>query len=238
MSKLTNEQLNRYERTILLDEIGEKGQSILLNSKVAIVGVGGLASSSIIYLASTGIGELTLIDDDVVSLNNLPRQVLFDYQDIGKSKVEAAKEKIKRLNPDVKVNVYKERLNVSNASKLLKGHDIVLDCTDNFDTKFLINDICLKLNIPFVTAGISDYQGQVCTTIPNKSKDFKSLFSILPKADKGEVIGVFPLSVGVIGDIASAEVVKYIVNIGELLTNKLLVVNLLTNHYQIIKFPK
>lgn len=238
MSKLTNEQLNRYERTILLNEIGEKGQSILLNSKVAIVGVGGLASSSIIYLTSTGIGELTLIDDDVVSLNNLPRQVLFDYQDIGKSKVEAAKDKIKRLNPDVKVNVYKERLNVSNASKLLKGHDIVLDCTDNFDTKFLINDICLKLNIPFVTAGISDYQGQVCTTIPNKSKDFKSLFSILPQADKGEVIGVFPLSVGVIGDIASAEVVKCLLNIGELLTNKLLVVNLLTNHYQIIKFPE
>ena len=237
---LTKKQQEQYFHTTFLKEIGEEGQLKLLRSKVAVVGCGGLASSALIYLTSIGVGNITIIDNDVVSLSNLPRQNLFTYDQCGELKVLAAKERLEKINPDVTINMINQRLNESNASKLLSGHDIVLDCTDNFETKFLINDTCLKLNIPFVIAGVRDYQGQVSTCIPNKTKDFKSLFSTLPinidEKIKKEDQGVFPMSVGVIADIAAAEVVKYLLNIGELLIDKMLVINLLNNHYQIIKF--
>lgn len=237
---LTKKQQEQYFHTTFLKEIGEEGQLKLLRSKVAVVGCGGLASSALIYLTSIGVGNITIIDNDVVSLSNLPRQNLFTYDQCGELKVLAAKERLEKINPDVAINMFNRRLEESNASKLLSGHDIVLDCTDNFETKFLINDICLKLNIPFVIAGVRDYQGQVSTCIPNKTKDFKSLFSTLPididDEYKKKDQGVFSMSVGVIADIAASEVVKCILNIGELLIDKMLVVNLLNNHYQVIKF--
>lgn len=237
---LTKKQQEQYFHTTFLEEIGEEGQLKLLRSKVAVVGCGGLASSALLYLGSIGVGNITIIDDDVVSLSNLPRQNLFTYDQCGELKVLAAKERLEKINPDVTINVINQRLDESNASKFLSCHDIVLDCTDNFETKFLINDTCLKLNIPFVIAGVRDYQGQVLTCIPNKTKDFKFLFSVLPVNidDKYKKIdqGVFPMSVGVIADIAASEVIKYLLNIGELLTDKMLVINLLNNHYQIIKF--
>ena len=237
---LTQKQQEQYFHTTFLKEIGEEGQLKLLRSKVAVVGCGGLASSALIYLTSIGVGNITIIDNDFVSLSNLPRQNLFTYDQCGELKVLAAKERLEKINPDVTINMINQRLDELNASKLLSGHDIVLDCTDNFETKFLINDTCLKLNIPFVIAGVRDYQGQVSTCIPNKTKDFKSLFSVLPVNidDKYKKIdqGVFPMSVGVIADIAASEVAKYLLNIGELLIDKMLVINLLNNHYQIIKF--
>lgn len=237
---LTKKQQEQYFHTTFLKEIGEEGQLKLLRSKVAVVGCGGLASSALIYLTSIGVGNITIIDNDFVSLSNLPRQNLFTYDQCGELKVLAAKERLEKINPDVTINMINQRLDELNASKLLSGHDIVLDCTDNFETKFLINDTCLKLNIPFVIAGVRDYQGQVSTCIPNKTKDFKSLFSVLPVNidDKYKKIdqGVFPMSVGVIADIAASEVAKYLLNIGELLIDKMLVINLLNNHYQIIKF--
>lgn len=237
---LTKKQQEQYFHTTFLKEIGEEGQLKLLRSKVAVVGCGGLASSALIYLTSIGVGNITIVDNDVVSLSNLPRQNLFTYDQCGELKVLAAKERLEKINPDVTINTINQRLDESNASKLLSGHDIVFDCTDNFETKFLINDTCLKLNIPFVIAGVRDYQGQVSTCVPNKTKDFKSLFSVLPVNidDKYKKIdqGVFPMSVGVIADIAAAEVVKYLLNIGELLIDKMLVINLLNNHYQIIRF--
>ena len=237
---LTKKQQEQYFHTTFLKEISEEGQLKLLRSKIAVVGCGGLASSALIYLTSIGVGNITIIDNDFVSLSNLPRQNLFTYDQCGELKVLAAKERLEKINPDVTINMVNQRLDESNSSKLLSGHDIVLDCTDNFETKFLINDTCLKLNIPFVIAGVRDYQGQVSTCIPNKTKDFKSLFSVLPVNidDKYKKIdqGVFPMSVGVVADIAASEVVKYLLNIGELLIDKMLVINLLNNHYQIIKF--
>ncbi len=238
---LSHEQKTRYFNTIFLEEIGERGQEILLNSKVAVVGCGGLANTALIYLANSGIGMITIIDDDCVSYTNLPRQILFNKFDVGDYKVDVAKEKLKVINYDTVVVPFKERLTKENAKELLKGHDIVLDCTDNFETKFLINDICNELNIPFVIAGVDHFQGQIATCIPGKSKDFKSLFSTLPihidKKYMEEDQGVFPFSVGVIGDIAGSEVVKYLLSIGELLTDKMAVVNLLNNQYKIIKYP-
>ena len=239
---LNKEQKERYYHTTFLKEIGEQGQERLLKSNIVVIGCGGLGSASLRYLASIGIGNITIIDNDVVSISNLPRQVLYEYNDIGKSKVDIVKERLERINPDIKIKSINQRLDDNNAKELLKGYNIVLDCTDNFETKFLINDICLKLNIPFVISGVRDYQGQVTTCIPNKTKDFKSLFSVLPinidDKYKKEDQGIFPLSVAVVGNIAGSEVIKYLLNIGELLLDKLLLIDLLNNHFQIVKYPK
>ena len=239
---LSNEQRDKYFHSTFLKEIKEEGQIKLLNSRVAVIGCGGLASSLLIHLTSMGVGNITIIDDDKVSLSNLPRQTIFTNKDIGLYKVDVSKKKLEALNNDVSIKPVKERLNESNGHKLLKGFDIVIDCTDNFETKFLIDDLCHELNTPFVTAGVSDYQGQVCTCIPSKSKGFKSLFSVLPinidEKYKEEDQGVFPPSIGVISEIACSEAIKYLLGIGSLLLDQLLVVNLLTNKTQLIKFPK
>ena len=233
--------IDKYFHTTFLKEIGIEGQKKLLNSKVLVIGAGGLAASSLLYLTSMGVGHIDIVDDDKIEYNNLPRQIIFDEDDVGQYKVDVLKAKLQKKNKDVSVIPIKERLNASNALKIISNHDIVLEFTDNFETKFLVNDICLTLNIPFVISGVSDYQGQVMTCLPNKSKDFKSLFSELPvnidEKYKKEDQGVFPLSIGVISDIASSEAIKYLLHIGELLLNKMVVINLLTNKYQIIELP-
>ena len=233
--------IDKYFHTTFLKEIGIEGQKKLLNSKVLVIGAGGLAASSLLYLTSMGVGHIDIVDDDKIEYSNLPRQIIFDEDDVGQYKVDVLKAKLEKKNKDVSVIPIKERLNASNALKIISNHDIVLEFTDNFETKFLVNDICLTLNIPFVISGVSDYQGQVMTCLPNKSKDFKSLFSELPvnidEKYKKEDQGVFPLSIGVISDIASSEAIKYLLHIGELLLNKMVVINLLTNKYQIIELP-
>ena len=236
-----NMNIDKYFHTTFLKEIGIEGQKKLLNSHVLVIGAGGLAASSLLYLSSIGVGYIDIIDNDIIDISNLPRQIIFDEEDVGKYKVDVLKEKLSKKNKDSHINVYKERLDISNASRLIKDHDIVLDFTDNFETKFLVNDVCLSLNIPFVISGVSDYQGQVITVIPNKAKDFKSIFSTLPinieEKYKKEDQGVYPLSIGVISDIATSEAIKYLLNIGELLVNKMVVINLKDNRYQIIELP-
>lgn len=238
IKELSNEQLERYYCSIKLKEIDEQGQLKLLNSKVLVVGAGGLASSTLLYLASSGVGYIGIIDNDNIASNNLPRQVLYNSSDIGKKKVEMAKKRLKSLNKDVKVKVYDELLDGSNAKKIIKGYDLVIDCVDNFETKFLINDTCVKLHKPFVTGGVSDYKGQVMTYIPGKFRDFKSLFSeppinIDPKYQDDD--GVFPPAVAIIGNIQASEALKFLLGIGELLTNQMLVVDTLNWHFQKIK---
>ena len=233
--ELTHEQLEKYYCSIKLKEIDQKGQLKLLNSKVLVVGAGGLASSTLMYLASSGIGYIGIIDDDYVSLNNLPRQILYSPNDIGKKKIDAAKKKLESLNKDVEIKTYNERLTELNARKIISEYDLVLDCVDNFETKFLIDDACVFLNKPFVTAGVSDYKGQVMTYIPNVSSDFKSLFSELPiniNPQDQDDDGVFPPAVGIISNIQICEALKYLLGIGELLTNQMLVVDTLLWRFQ------
>ena len=232
---LDKQQLEIYQRTIGLKEIGEQGQEKLLNSKVLIVGAGGLGSSVILSLSSLGIGELGIIDFDIVGPSNLPRQILYGYQDLGKLKVNVIKRLLKKRNPFIKVKTYPTRLESGNATKIIKKYDVVLDCTDNFETKFLIDDVCQKLNKVYVSAGVMDYQGQVMTVISHKTSSFKSLFDELPKSDPNEDSSIFPPAVHIVSNIAANEVVKYLLGIGDLLTDKLLVVNPLKNHYQIIE---
>lgn len=237
VDKMNNEQLEKYSATIALKEIKEEGQEKLLNSSLLVVGVGGLGSNALNILVSSGIGHIGIIDFDVVNLSNLPRQPLYEYKDIGKLKVKIIKNKLKKNNPDVDIKIYPYRLEENNAKRIIENYDIVLDCSDNFETKFLINDTCLKLNKPFVIAGVSDYRGQILTCLPNKTSDFKSLFSTIPHSEE-EIKDVSPFAVSVIANIAANEVFKYLLNIGSLLTNQLLVVDTLDNNYHIIKINK
>ena len=236
---MNKEQKERYYNSIFLKEIGEKGQEKLLNSRVLVIGAGGLGSHVLPILVSSGVGFIGIIDNDVVSLDNLPRQIIYEYKDVGKYKVNSAKRRLARLNPDVTIKTYKLYLSKRNGGRIIKDYDLVIDCTDNFESKFVINDLCVRWNIPFICAGVSDFKGQVMTCIPNKSKDFKSLFNELPinieQKYKDEDQGVFPPAVALIGNIASSEALKYLIGIDDLLLDTLLVVDTLKNHYQKIK---
>lgn len=230
--KLTNEELKQYQMTMMLEDIGEEGQLKLANAKVLVVGVGGLGSHVLPLLVSSGVGYIGLVDDDKVSLNNLPRQVLFQYKDVGNSKVEAAKRRLKAINPNVKIRAYNERFDSRNAERIIKGYHLVIDCTDNFDSKFFINDICVMKKKPFITGGVDDYKGQIMTYIPKISKkDFKSLFDELPKY-KNEDRGIYPPIVGIIGQLMVNEVLKYLFNIGAPLIDSLMVVDTLNNKFE------
>ena len=237
MPKLSEEQLERYSATIGLEDIKEEGQIKLLNSSVLVVGAGGLGNSALLSLATLGIGHIGIVDFDNISLSNLPRQYLYDYKDIGKSKALTAKKILRKKNPDLDIKVYPYKLDEKNARRIIKKYDIVLDCTDNFETKFLINDVCLKTRTPFVIAGVEDYKGQIMTCIPGESMDFKSLFNPLPHSIE-ESRFVYPPAVSIISQIAASEVVKYLLNLGELLLNSLLVVDTLKTSFKKIYIPE
>ena len=238
MEKLTQEQLNRYQYTIGLEDIKEEGQLKLLKSSVLVVGAGGLGSAALLALACLGIGHIGIVDNDTISETNLPRQIIYGVKDVGKGKTLTAKKALKSKNPDIDVKVYPYRLDDKNARRIIKKYDIVLDCTDNFESKFLINDSCVKLKKPFVTAGVMDYKGQIMTCVPG-SATFKSLFDELPKYNPNDDKSVYPLAVSIISNIAASEVVKYLLNLGELLTNSLLVVDTLkTSFKKIIVYQK
>ncbi len=223
--ELNEEQIERYSRHILLPEVGGKGQAKLANAKVFIIGAGGLGAPVALYLAAAGVGTLGIIDADVVDLSNLQRQVIHHTPDIKKPKVESAKEKILGLNPDVKVNTYMERLNAQNAMGILSEYDVLVDGTDNFPSKFLINDAAVFANKPLVHGGILRFDGQVMTIQPGKSACYRCIFKkppppgVVPSCREAGVIGVLA---GVIGTLQATEVLKLILGIGEPLTNRLL----------------
>ena len=235
MEKLTQEQLERYQYTIGLEDIKEEGQLKLLNYSVLVVGAGGLGSAALLALACLGIGHIGIVDNDVISESNLPRQIIYGMTDVGKGKAITAKKVLKSKNPDIDVKVYPYRLDEKNARRIIEKYDIVLDCTDNFESKFLINDVCMKLKVPFVVAGVMDYKGQIMTCIPGKTADFKSLFDELPKYNPDDDKSVYPLAVSIISNIAASEVIKYLLGLGELLINSLLVVDTLKTSFKKIK---
>ena len=237
---MNKEQLERYYCTTSLKDVGEQGQEALLNSAVLIVGLGGLGSSALMSLVSLGIGTIGIVDDDVVKRDNLPRQLLYGVKDIGKYKVDASKRRIKAVNPDVKIKSHKLRLTRLNAAKIIKKYDIVLDCTDNFKSKFLIEDICLKLHKPYVIPGVSDYKGQIMSINQDSKFTFKSLFDDpdfdIPQKYIEEDKAVFPLAVSLVSNIATTEVVKLLLKIGEPLIDQVLFVDTLKMKFEIIKF--
>jgi adenylyltransferase/sulfurtransferase len=223
--QFTDDQVTRYSRHILLPEVGGKGQKKIAQAKVLVVGAGGLGSPAAFYLAAAGIGTLGLIDADVVDLTNLQRQVIHFTPDVGRSKVLSAREKIQALNPDVNVVTHEERLSASNALKIFREYDIVLDGVDNFPTKFLINDACYFADKPLIHGGILRFDGRVTTIIPKKSACYRCVFKhppppgLVASCQEAGVIGVLA---GIIGTIQATEALKVILGIGRPLTDRLL----------------
>lgn len=235
MAELTREQLERYSRHLLLPDIGKEGQQKLLAAKVLLVGAGGLGSPISLYLTAAGVGTLGIIDSDRVDLSNLQRQILHFTDDVGKPKVESAREKLSNLNPDVTITTYDLRLEEDNVSDIIFGYDFVVDGTDDFPTKFLINDACVAAGVPFSHGGILRFDGQTMTVIPGKSSCYRCVFRNPPPPDiallcsKAGLLGAVP---GMLGTIQAAEVLKYITGTGELLTNTLLTFNALTMEFR------
>lgn len=239
--RLTEEQNKRYSRQLVMKEIGVSGQEKLLSSKVLVIGAGGLGSPALMYLASAGVGTIGIVDGDVVDISNLQRQVIHTFDDIGKSKVESAGDKILKLNSDVRVKNYKTYVTSENILNLIEDYDFVLDCTDNFESKFLINDYCVKAEKPFCHAGVVGFEGQLMTCVPHKSPCYRCVFEEPPK--NGDVplpkeIGVVSAACGVIGSLQAMEAINFILNKDNLLIGYMLIYNALDASFRKIKLPK
>ena len=236
--ELTTIQKERYRRHLVLDGIGVDGQMRLLQSKVLLVGVGGLGSPVALYLAGAGVGTLGLIDADKVSLSNLQRQVLHSTLDLDRDKVDSAEEKINRLNPDVKVIKYNYFFTKDNASELVRQYDFIIDCSDNFNTKYIVNDACVLEGKPFCVGGIQRFNGQLMTHLPGTAC-YRCLFPNPPaKVETCETIGVLGSIAGILGTIQATECIKYLVGAGELLTNQMLTFDALTMEWNRINFTQ
>lgn len=239
--KLTNEQMQRYSRHIILQEVGGKGQKKLLEAKVLIVGTGGLGAPAAMYLAAAGVGHIGLVDFDKVELSNLQRQIIHSAPDVGKPKVQSGKETINALNPDVEVTAYEEILTAANINDVIKDYDFIIDGTDNFPAKFLINDACVLLKKPFSHAGIIRFKGQTTTYLPEEGPCYRCIFKNPPPADAVPTCkqaGVLGVMGGVIGTIQATEAIKYILGIGQLLNGWLLTYDALTMEFRKIKISQ
>ena len=223
---LNPEQRNRYERHISLPEIGEKGQQKLLDSRVVIIGAGGLGSPAALYLAAAGVGTIGVVDMDTVEESNLQRQILHSTETIGKNKVDSAEKTLSTLNPDVNIITYNTRLNKDNAIEIIENYDVVVDGTDNFQTRYLINDASVKTGKPVVHGSIFKYEGQITVFDPKDGPTYRDIFpeppenGTAPNCTEAGVLGVLP---GIIGSIQALETIKLILEIGEGLSGRLIV---------------
>lgn len=236
---LSEQQLLRYCRNILLKEIDGTGQEKLLSSKVLVIGAGGLGSAAILYLAAAGVGTIGIADGDLVDVTNLQRQIIHNTTDIGRHKAMSAKEKVSLLNPDVAVNIHSEWISENNIRNIIAGYDFVIDGTDNFESKFLINDSCCLQKIPFSHAGVVGFEGQTITVIPYHSTCYRCIFNsppppmAVPCCSQAGVLGAWA---GMIGIIQATEAVKYLLGIGDLLLNTLLICNALEMSFRKVTF--
>ena len=223
---LKPEQRNRYERHISLPEIGEKGQQKLLDSRVVIIGAGGLGSPAALYLTAAGVATIGVVDMDTVEESNLQRQILHSTETIGKNKVDSAEKTLSTLNPDVNIITYNTRLNKDNAIEIIENYDVVVDGTDNFQTRYLINDASVKTGTPVVHGSIFQYEGQITVFDPKDGPTYRDIFpeppenGTAPNCTEAGVLGVLP---GIIGSIQALETIKLILGIGEGLSGRLLV---------------
>lgn len=213
LEKLTKEELDRYDRQILIDEIGDKGQEVLKKGKVFISGAGGLGSPIALYLSAAGVGTITIVDHDSVSYSNLNRQVLHWEADIDNRKVLSAKQKLNNLNSHVKVIVHDTALTPDNAAELVAGHDVIIDALDNLEARFTLNQAALGQGIPFIHGAISGFEGRLLTVLPGKSTCLRCLHRGGGEtSEKIPVVGVAP---GVIGSLQATEAIKLLLNIGK-----------------------
>jgi sulfur-carrier protein adenylyltransferase/sulfurtransferase len=239
--KLSSKEVARYQRHLVLSEFGEEKQLMLKRSAVAIVGAGGLGSPVLLYLAAAGVGQLGIVDSDNVEWSNLQRQVLFNENDVGKNKAEAAAERLVEKNSNSRYRAFPVRLNSENALDILRGYDVIMDCTDNFATRYLLNDVCVLMNKPMVYGSILKFEGHVAVfnhSVKDKtSANYRDLFpqppdaSAVPDCSQAGVLGVLP---GLIGCLQANEAIKIVTGLGDVLSNKLLILDALTNEQTVI----
>ncbi len=238
---LTQEEIQRYSRHLILPEVGVEGQEKLKAAKILMIGAGGLGSPLALYLAAAGIGTLGIVDDDKVDFSNLQRQVAHGTKDVGRYKVESAAESIKDINPNVKVVQIKERLTRENITKILADYDFIIDGTDNFQTRYLVNDASVFAKKPFVYGSIYRFEGQSTVFWPGKGPCYRCLFAeppppdLAPSCAEGGVLGILP---GLIGVIQATEAIKLILGKGDLLIGRLLLVDTMKMEFRQVKFRK
>jgi len=225
---LTDSQIERYSRHIILKEIGGEGQKKILNTKVVIIGAGGLGSPAAYYLAAAGVGKIGIVDSDRADLSNLQRQILHFTKDVGRLKTESAKEKLTAINPDCEVVPHTTRINAKNVLDIIGEYDAVINGSDNFPTRYLINDACIISKTPLFEGAVIGFSGQAITIKPHESACYRCLYEeppppgLIPSCQEAGVMGAIP---GVIGIIQATEVIKWILGKGSLLTDRLLIYN-------------
>jgi adenylyltransferase/sulfurtransferase len=235
----TEEQIERYSRHILLQEVGGEGQRRLLDSSALVIGAGGLGSPALLYLAAAGVGRLGVVDADVVDLSNLQRQIIHGISNLAKNKALSAREAIKEINPDCQVQTFSQRLNAQSARKMLKGYDVVLDGSDNFPTRFLVADCCWLERIPLVSAAVLRFEGQIMTIMPGKGNPCYRCFvpqppppGLVPSCQEAGVLGA---ALGVMGSLQAVEALKILLDIGNLITNRLVLYDALRGNFTVVK---
>jgi len=219
---LTERDVQRYGRQMMVRGFGEEGQLKLKRARALVAGAGGLGSPIATYLAAAGFGHITLADMDVVDLTNLNRQTLHWDKDVGRSKTESGLEKLRGFNPDVEVTAFEGRIDESNVLELAQGHDLILDAMDNFPTRYLLNDASQRLGIPFIHGSVWGLEGRATTIVPGRTPCLRCIFPEAPPKEKFPVLGTAP---GIIGSIQAMEAVKLIVGIGRTLENRLLILD-------------
>jgi molybdopterin/thiamine biosynthesis adenylyltransferase len=217
---LTKDELTKYDRQMMIRGFGQKGQEKLKQARIFIAGAGGLGSPAATYLTAAGVGVIRIVDHDRVALSNLNRQVLHWHEDTGKKKVDSATQKLRQLNPEVEIEAIKERITEANISQLVAGFDLIVDAMDNLPTRYLLNKVALEKNIPFFHGAVYGFEGRAMTIIPGETACLRCVYRGAIPEEKFPVIGVTP---AVIGCIQATEVIKYIVGMGQLLTNRLLI---------------
>ncbi len=236
-----NDQIRRYSRHILLPEVGGAGQRKLLEGKVLLIGSGGLGSPCAFYLAAAGVGILGLVDDDVVDLSNLQRQILHFTADVGRPKVESAREKLEALNPDIRVITHKDRMTSETIMDVIKHYDVIVDGSDNFPTRYLVNDACVLAGKPLSHGGIFRFDGQLMTILPKQGPCYRCLFpeppppGLVPSCQEAGILGVVA---GTIGVAQATEVLKLLLGIGAPLVGRLLIYDALEMRFRTVKVPR
>ncbi len=235
MTDFTDEQIERYSRHIILPEVGGVGQRKMLDARVLMIGAGGLGSPAAYYLAAAGIGHLGIVDFDRVDLSNLQRQIIHSTERIGMLKTESAKKTIAALNPDVNVTLYNERINSQNIKELFEGYDYIVDGSDNFATRFLINDACVLMGKTNIHGSIFRFEGQATVFKPKDGPCYRCLYpeppppGLVPNCQEGGVLGVLA---GIIGNIQAVETLKMVLGIGKSLSGKLLIYDALNTEFK------
>ena len=241
MIEFTDEQIERYSRHIILPEVGGAGQQKMLEARILLLGAGGLGSPAAYYLAAAGIGNLGIVDFDQVDLSNLQRQIIHSTERIGMLKTESAKKTIQALNPDVNVTLYNDKIDSSNILSIIKNYDYVVDGSDNFPTRYLVNDACVMENKTLIHGSIYRFEGQVTVFKPNSGPCYRCLYpeppppGMSPNCQEGGVLGVLA---GIIGNLQVVEVLKLILGIGEPLVGKLLIYDALKTEFRNLNLRK